>query len=100
EPRARGFEWWMLDERVDRSLWTRACDGGNVIAALWHPDGSRIFVATDTGNIDVRDPTSGELLTSASFGASLGTLMLDPQGRWLLACIRNDLCVIDPNSLE
>jgi WD40 repeat protein len=96
---ARGFEWWMLDSRVDPSLWTRACDGGNVVATLWHPDGARLFVGTDSGAVEVRDPSSGERLASCELGGPLYALALDASGRELLALVHTDVCRLDPGSL-
>ncbi len=100
EPLTRGFEWWSLDRRVDRSLWTRACDGTNVVAAFWHPDGSRIFVGLDSGAIELRDPSSGERIADAALAGPLASLALDPTGRFLVAAAGTQLVLLDAGSLE
>jgi WD40 repeat protein len=96
---ARGFEWWMLDRRVDPSLWTRACDGSNFAGLAWHPDGSRIFVGTESGSVEVRDPQSGETLAACDLGDTLRGLVLDADGRNLVGLVHADICRIDPDSL-
>lgn len=99
EPSARGFEWWVLDARADRSLWTRAGDGSLPIGALWHPDGERIFVGSASGRVEVRDAASGEVLAETDLGRRLNGLDLDPLGRRLAFPSQTEVVTLDSSTL-
>ncbi|MCK6445788.1 MAG: protein kinase [Planctomycetes bacterium] len=82
-----GFEWWHLLRRAQGASWTRAVLASEIRSLVWHPDGTRVYVATAEGKLEVRNPTNGAVIDSLSTGESLeGRTWITPDGSAWISC--------------
>lgn len=80
-----GFEWWHLLRRAQSALWTRAVLGSEIRSLVWHPDGTRVYLATAEGRLEARDPTNGAIVDALSTGESFeGRAWITPDGSTLI----------------
>ena len=86
----RGFEWWVLANRLDRSRWSVTLEGDASYALDWHPDGARVFLATVDGGVEVRERRQGALLARLEGDGVLSTaLAVSPDGSRLAQGLRD-----------
>src|SRR5205085_9531139 len=63
-PHLRGWEWWHLHARIDRSLETFHAHRRRITRMAFMPDGKRLVTGSLDSTLKVWNGTSGQLLRS------------------------------------
>ncbi|MDX0679885.1 ABC transporter substrate-binding protein [Sinorhizobium medicae] len=67
---------------------------------LFSTDGSTLFVVSGRGGITALDPESGALRYQMQFNAPVRGLVYTPDGKYLIASMRNEIRLLEPTGKE